>query len=48
MNQTIITGLLYIANRHKHHLEKSKRILATMMPLTADHVEEFSDEDITL
>jgi hypothetical protein len=48
MNQTVIAGLLHIANRHKHHLEKSKRILAAMIPLTADHVEEFSDEDIAL
>lgn len=48
MNQTTILALLFVAHRHKHHLEKSKHILAAMMPLTVDRVEDFSDEEIAL
>ena len=38
MNQAVITNLLFVAQRHKYHLEKSKHILASMMPLTVERV----------
>ena len=48
MNQAVITNLLHIANRHKHHLESSKHILSKMIPLTVERVEGFSDEEVAL